>query len=81
MAKSKEEYKLGMLWQDETKDKEIEDVLKDALSYFAEKFYSLPETIYVNPEITLKQYGNIPLKKDPQMYSKGIMLLIIIQNQ
>jgi hypothetical protein len=72
----KKDIQWGMLWQSPN-GMAIEDVLKGAVDYFLKKWMVLPEVIYVNPGIELKSYGAMQIKKDVQLYSKTMLLLMI----
>jgi hypothetical protein len=75
--KKKDEIHWGMLWQGQDKNDTIEDVLKGAVERFLEKYFCLPEVIYVNPGIELKSYGAIPVFGDVQMYCGSMVTLMI----
>jgi hypothetical protein len=74
MKKSDERWCMG--WQSPA-GTPIETVLEDSIKRFLEKWFVLPELVYVNPSVELKAWGNIPLKRDRSMYCPSIVLLMI----
>jgi hypothetical protein len=73
--KAKKEYEWCMLWQQEKVA--IEQVLKDAFAHYNRKLGRKPEKVYVNPKVELKIYDGAILVPDKQMYSLGIVGLVI----
>lgn len=72
----KNEIRWGMGWQGSS-ESPIEDVLRVAVECFLKKWFVLPDFIYVNPNVDLKTYGNIQLKRDKQMFSRGMLLMML----
>jgi hypothetical protein len=73
--KAKKDYEWCVLWQQEKVA--IEQVLKDAFAHYNRKLGRKPEKVYVNPKVELKIYDGAILVPDKQMYSLGIVGLVI----
>jgi hypothetical protein len=74
--KKKGEDRWYMGWQSPA-GTPIGDIVEGAIKRFLDKFYCLPEIIFVNDDVDLKVWGNIPVRRDKSIYCRGIVHLLI----